>query len=126
MCGMADSASMIDASRRGDSISGSPPVRITSRIAGRTANQSIRGLQLGFAEEAAVRADMLAAEAKAAIDRADQQRLQQGAIRVAMHHALDRGQGIIRYGISALMRRGGKFGGVAGRIGVRSGRRGAG
>ena len=38
-------------------------------------------LQLRLGQQAAVRADMLAAEAEAAIDRADQQRLQQRPVR---------------------------------------------
>jgi hypothetical protein len=47
MCAMADSAQTISRSRRADSISGSPPVRITSRMAGSAANQAIGRLQLG-------------------------------------------------------------------------------
>ena len=47
ICGIADSAWTIAASRRGDSISGSPPVRITSRIAGRGGEPVIGCLQFG-------------------------------------------------------------------------------
>ena len=40
ICGIAARRADIAPSRRGDSISGSPPVRITSRIAGRARNQA--------------------------------------------------------------------------------------
>ena len=55
---------------------------------------------------------MLAAEAEPAIDRTDQQRLQQRAIRVAVNHALDRRQRVVRDRIGALVRRGFQFRGI--------------
>ena len=75
--------------RRGESISGSPPVRITSRISGWARDIGIGGLQFGFGQQAAIGADLLAAEAEAAIDRAGQQRLEQRAVRVAVDDAGD-------------------------------------
>ena len=110
MCGIADSAVDDRASRRGDSISGSPPVRMTSRIAGRCGEPVVCRLQFGFGQQAAVRADVLAAEAEAAINRADQQWLQQRAVGIAMHHALDRRQLVIRDRIGSFVRCGDEFG----------------
>ena len=56
-------------------------------------------------QHAAVRADMLAAETEAAIDRADEQRLEQRAVGIAMHDALDRRQRVVGDRIGALVRR---------------------
>ena len=69
-------------------------------------------LQLGLGQQAAVRSDMLAAEAEAAIDRTDQQRLQQRPVGIAVHHALDRRQRVIRDRIGTLVRRGHQFRGI--------------
>ena len=63
----------------GESSNGSPPVRMTSRIAGRSPHVIKRCTQLRVAEHTAARADMLSAEAEAAIDRADEKRFQQSA-----------------------------------------------
>jgi hypothetical protein len=63
----------------------------------------VRGLQLDGAQQPAVRADLLAAEAEAAIHRAGQQRLQQGAVGITMHHALDRRERLVADRIEAFV-----------------------
>ena len=115
-------AATISPSRRGDSISGSPPVRITSPISGRARSQSIGGLQLRIAQQPAIRAHMLAAEAEPAIDRADQQRLQQRPVGIAMHDALDRRKRVIADRVRPLMRPPSPIRRGPARIAARSGR----
>ena len=87
---MASSAPTIAAIRRGDSSSGSPPVRMTSQISGRRADIIERRRQLGRAQARALGPDILAAEAEAAIDRAGMMRLQQHAVGIAMDDAFER------------------------------------
>ena len=93
-CSIAASASTIAASRRGESTSGSPPVRITSQISRMRADIVERGGELRARERAPV-PDHLAAEAEAAIDRADMDRLEQHAVGIAVHDALDRAVRIV-------------------------------
>jgi len=52
---------------------------------------------------------MLAAEAEAAVHRADQQRLQQRAVGVAVHDALHGGVGVVADRVGQLVRRGRKL-----------------
>ena len=113
ICGIADSvATMIAPRRRGDSIK-----RIAAgqddlghrRMSG---EPGVGGLQLGVGQHAAVGTDMFAPEAEPAIDRADQQRLQQCPVRVAMHHALDRGQRVVADRVGVFVRRGQQFGSI--------------
>ncbi len=61
-------------------------------------------LKLAFAEQAAVRPDMLAPEAEAAINRADQQGLEQHAVGIAVHDAGNGGEGVVPDGVRCLMR----------------------
>ena len=90
MCGIADSRSTMRASRRGESISGSPPVRIASRTAGVRANQSSAASSSASVSSAAVRPHRFPPEAEAAIHRAGEQRLQQRPVGIAVDHALHR------------------------------------
>ena len=79
------------ATRRGDSINGSPPVRITSQISGLSGDVGERRIERRAGERLhAARADHLAAEAEAAIDRADVDELQQHAVGIAVHDARHR------------------------------------
>ena len=96
---------MISASRRGDSISGSPPVRITSQIS-RVRADIVQRVVVGALRERArlARPDHLAAEAEPAIDRADVHQLEQHAVGIAMHDARDRRMRVIADRIGALVR----------------------
>lgn len=67
---------------------------------------AIGTLKLRFREQAAVRPDMLAPEAEAAIDRADQQRLQQDAVSIAVDDAWDGRERVIADRIRVFVRRG--------------------
>ncbi len=82
---------MISSSRRGDSTSGSPPVRITSQISRCRGDIGEGRIQrVGRQRAEPLRAHHLAAEAEAAIDRADMHGLQQHPVGIAMDDALDR------------------------------------
>ena len=72
----------------------------------------VGSLQFGLGQQAAVGADMFAAEAEPAVNRADQQRFQQCSVRIPMHHALNGGQRIVADRIGALMGGCDQFGGV--------------
>ena len=94
----ADHADMVDGVERRDQL-GQPPRRQHQRIAaGQDHFPDLRprldvgdgGVELVGRQRLAARPDLLAAEAEAAIDRADMQRLQQHAVGIAMHDALDR------------------------------------
>ena len=112
MCGIADSRSTMRARRRGESISGSPPVRMASRTAGVAGEPVERRVQLRLGQRAAVRPHRFPPEAEAAIDRAGEQGLQQRPVGVAVDHALDRGEGRVGRGVGHLARRGAEFGRV--------------
>ena len=82
---------MISASRRGDSIKGSPPVRMTSQIAGfaRGCNRARPGRPCRESALSLPGPDHFAAETKAAIDRADMNKLEQHPVGIAVHDACD-------------------------------------
>ncbi len=61
-------------------------------------------LQLRLAEHALAGADHLAAEAEAAVDRAQVHRLEQQPVRVAVGDPLDRGEGVVADRVGALLR----------------------
>ncbi len=103
-CGMASSAAMISVSRRGAIINGSPPVTMTSQISGPLADIVERCLQLRRRQRLAARSHDLAAEAEAAIDRADMDRLQEHAVGIAMHDPLHRRMAIVADRIARSLR----------------------
>ena len=74
-------------------------------IAGWLRSQSSAGGELGVGQQAAFGADMLAAEAEAAIDRADQQRLEQRAVGVAVDDAGHGGKRVIADRVGPLVGR---------------------
>ena len=77
--------------RRGDSMNGSPPVRITSQMAGVGGDVGERGVE-GLVRQRLRTAGPhhLAPEAEAAVDRADVRELEQHAVGIAVHDAGDR------------------------------------
>ena len=72
----------------------------------------VGGVELHIRQDATVRADLFAAEAEAAIDRASQQGFQQGAVRVAVDDAGDGREFFVRDGVSGFMRRDDQLGGA--------------
>ena len=100
-CSIAASRATTALSRRADSTSGSPPVRITSQISRMRADIAERGIERLRREPLARRADHLAAEAEPAIDRADVDELEQHAIGIAVHDALDRAVRVVADRIGA-------------------------
>ena len=68
---------------------------MTSRISGVAGDVGIGGGQFRIAQQAAIGADLFAAEAEAAIDRAGEQGFEQRPVRVAVDDAGDGGEGFI-------------------------------
>ena len=95
---------MISASRRGDSIKGSPPVRMTSQISAVRADIVERGAIGGLRQRGRLaRSDHFAAKTEAAIHRADVHQLEQHPVGIAMHDAGDRRMRVVadRIGVFA-------------------------
>ena len=85
--GILASAWVASAMRRGESVNGSPPVRMTSQTSVMRAHIVERRVELGRAEDARAGTDPLAAKAEAAIDRADRDELDQHPVGIAMHQS---------------------------------------
>ena len=103
--GNCPSAAVTSATRRGDRMSGSPPVRITSQISRVRADVGERRGELGVGQgRGLARPHHLAAEAEAAVDRAHGDELQEHAVGVAVHDARHRALEPVADGVGAFGR----------------------
>ncbi len=109
----ADHCDVGDGIERGDQLA-QPPRCQHQRIAtgqdhfpdlAMAADIGQRRLELGRCQRLAARPHLLATEAEAAIDRADMQGLQQHAVGIAMHDALDRRARVIADRVAELLGR---------------------
>ena len=72
----------------------------------------VGGGQFGIAQQAAIGADLFAAEAEAAIDRAGEQGLEQRPVRIAVDDAGDGGERFVGDRVRIFVRGGDQLGGI--------------